>query len=231
MFASIDHPDKVQCSVKEWSNKTWQFESGLSICNTLINRWKKKHPAIIKFEQELSEAYIQSHIQAASANHLQHVYQCLATVSKFYFKRRHCRLQFWLYNRRQKALNKLCKDIGKEADIIAIGDPVFSSVSRGYAPTPTLTIVKELQHLYPNKVHLIDEYKTSKLCSTCHLQQLEFTKMKIPGSGRTNMRIQRCKNCKTYWNRDVNAARNMRALFVHQRDNNGARIPEFDRPN
>jgi transposase len=45
-----------------------------------------------------------------------------------------------------------------------------------------------------------------------------------------DVRVQRCNNCNKYWNRDVNAARNMRALYVYQRDNNGARIPAFKRP-
>jgi hypothetical protein len=69
-------------------------------------------------------------------------------------------------------------------------------------------------------------HQLSLLLRLYRISILEFTKTE----GRVNWRVQRCNNCGVYWNRDVNAARNMRALYVYQRDNNGARIPAFERP-
>jgi transposase len=226
LFVSISHPNKAQCVVKEWSNGQYQFESGLAIWNSQLKRWKRKDRGIRIFEADLSDdTAIQSIISEQSMKHLHYVFEKLWIVTKFYFKRRHRRHLFWLYNRRQKALNKLCRVMAANSDIVAIGDPKFSASSRGYAPAPTVAVVKELQRLCPRKVVLIDEYNTSKLCSLCY-SPLKQTKTE----GRVNWRVQRCNNCGVYWNRDVNAARNMRALYVYQRDNNGARIPAFERP-
>ena len=232
LFVSISHPNKAQCVVKEWSNGQFQFESGLAIWNSQLKWWKRKDHGICIFEADLSnDTAIQSITSEQLMKHLHYVYRWLWVVTKFYFKRRHHRYVFWLYNRRQKALDKLCRVIAANADIVAIGDPTFNPSSHYYTPTPTKAVVKALQDKYPRKVVLIDEYNTSKLCSDC-LNQLEYTNMmvKTRNGQRKDIRVQRCNNCNKYWNRDVNAARNMRALFVHARDNNGERIPAFKRP-
>ena len=161
---------------------------------------------------------IQSFEYTASTKHL-------PTVCQFYFKRCHSRLQFWLYNHQQLALNRLCIDIGKQASVIAIGNPTFLAFSQFYAPTPTKTVIKELQHKYPTKVVLIDERNTSKLCSDCH-RELTFTKMKM-SNNRQNVRVQRCRHCNKYWNCDVNAAHNMQSLYVYMCKHNGTRMPGF----
>jgi len=54
--------------------------------------------------------------------------------------------------------------------------------------------------------------------------------MKMPGGG-PNYRVQRCNRCSMYWNRDVNAARNMRVLFVYEQENHNQRMLQFERPN
>ena len=228
VFMLINHPEKNQCTVQYWSCKRWQFESGLTRCNRVIEQWKEKDHDISNLEEELTH-FVQSSEADRSRMHWQHVYDNIRVIENFYFRQRHYRLRFWMYNRRQQALHKMCRYIGDRTDIIAIGNPEFSSVSRGYAPTPAKTTVRKLQQLFPNKVKLIDEYNTSKLCSNCYLP-LKFTKMKMPGGG-PNYRVQRCNRCSMYWNRDVNAARNMRALFVYEQENHNQRMLQFERPN
>jgi hypothetical protein len=150
LFVSISHPNKAQCVVKEWSNGQYQFESGLAIWNSQLKWWKRKDRGIRIFEADLSDdTAIQSIISEQSKKHLHYVFEKLWIVTKFYFKRRHRRHLFWLYNRRQKALNKLCRVMAANSDIVAIGDPKFSPSSRGYAPAPTVAVVKALQDKYP----------------------------------------------------------------------------------
>jgi hypothetical protein len=72
--------------------------------------------------------------------------------------------------------------------------------SRGYTPAPTVAVIKELQHLYPNKLVLVDEYNTSKLCSLCY-SPLKQTKTE----GKVNWCVL---HCGVYWNCDVNTACN-----------------------
>jgi len=229
LFTSANHPNRDLCNAKGWSNRQWQFESGLSIWNKQLRKWKNKNINILIFEAALgNDTAIQSLTLAQSTRHLQYVHDKLPVVVEFYFKRRHCRHVFWLCNRRQKAFNKMCHDIGKGANIIAIGNPTFDPSSRFHAPTPTKAVIKALCPKYPTKVQLIDEYNTSRLCSKCH-QELTYTNMKTK-SKKQNVRVQYCRRCNQYWNRDVNAALNMRALYVYQRDNDGAQMPAFKRP-
>jgi transposase len=67
----------------------------------------------------------------------------------------------------------------------------------------------------------MDEYKTSKLCSLCH-HTLEKARLLATNDDgvfelRKNRNVLRCANsaCRTnFWNRDVNAARNILELLA-----------------
>jgi transposase len=56
----------------------------------------------------------------------------------------------------------------------------------------------------------MDEFNTSQVCSKCGKKNLK--KMNIDGGDLYPVAV--CQSCATVWQRDVNAARNIRALFV-----------------
>ena len=71
------------------------------------------------------------------------------------------------------------------------------------------------------RVKIIDEFRTSKICSKC---EGLFCKPQRFWALRT------CRHmCLTLWNRDVNAARNIRNIFLHMNQNEGERPEVFKR--
>ncbi|KAI8640096.1 hypothetical protein BD408DRAFT_420296 [Parasitella parasitica] len=54
----------------------------------------------------------------------------------------------------------------------------------------------------------IDEFRTSKACSKC--QTLTLT----PASTDTRMSVLACSSCRTLWQRDINASRNMMTISI-----------------
>jgi transposase len=62
----------------------------------------------------------------------------------------------------------------------------------------------------------MDEYMTSQVCSKCGHRTL--SNKVTTGPGRTTKRMYTvlvCNHCHTVWQRDVNASRNIRALFLN----------------
>lgn len=120
--------------------------------------------------------------------------------------------------KRQKAYNVMCKRIAgvNMNAIVAYGAGGFSSTSPGHASAPIKGLYKALL-LRGFKVLLVDEHRTSKVCSKC-LNDL-------PNGKRWQVRI--CKSCRIHWNRDMNAARNIRQVFIHIEQNKGERPIQF----
>ncbi|RIB06869.1 hypothetical protein C2G38_2046461 [Gigaspora rosea] len=128
---------------------------------------------------------------------------------------------------RNKAYDKICERITKKnpRTIVAYGDGKFSSCSKGHVSGPIKGLYRELKRRLGKRVRLVDEYRTSIICSTCNGRmdkRSRFWSLKV------------CKNIclvsfQTLWNRDTNAARNIRRLFFYMNFNNGERLEEFRR--
>ena len=83
---------------------------------------------------------------------------------------------------------------------------------------------ERLGHLIVVKV---PEFRSSKVCSKCGTLTLDHvrepTDNGLPGSSLHA--VLSCKNCATVWNRDVNAARNLRFIALHMAANEN-KVPE-----
>jgi hypothetical protein len=64
----------------------------------------------------------------------------------------------------------------------------------------------------------VGEYKTSKVCSCCNEEALENAVDR--NSKRKLYAVLKCKTCDVARNRDVNAAKNVHSIFIHQALNN-----------
>ena len=74
----------------------------------------------------------------------------------------------------------------------------------------------------------VDEFRTSKTCSRCHG---EVERVYKPLLQQRIWAVTRCTGCGAVWNRDVNAARNMRHIVVARISNPAAERPAaFRRP-
>jgi hypothetical protein len=114
------------------------------------------------------------------------------------------------------------------------GDGSFSSVSKGHAPSCNKTLLNRLKTCYkPSgysrnhvKIKMMDEFRTSILCSKCH-KRMENAKRKTDKSKIHSVLV--CNDCKIFWNRDVNACRNMLSLALYAEQHNSERIQAFKR--
>jgi hypothetical protein len=149
--------------------------------------------------------------------------------------------------------NELTK--GDPNTIITYGAGKFDCSSKGHDPTPNRHFFKELNKRC--RVRLVSEYRTIQVCFNCH-SQLEKVygalmmsdkhgglgkngKMKWNRTGKRKLYwgLKKCKNhsanvngrsfCLTLWDRDVNAALNIRQVFLYRNDHNNESPEEFKR--
>ncbi|KAI3657851.1 hypothetical protein MP638_003169 [Amoeboaphelidium occidentale] len=157
------------------------------------------------------------------------------------------RLRFITHRKRQKAYDILAKELtgGDPNCVIAYGAGKFECSSRGHAPTPNRKLFTELRKRC--RTRLVSEFKTSQICANCNhrLDKVyrKTTKMK-PGKTESNIKhmeqtkknskklcwgLKKCNNhlasvrgrsyCLTLWDRDINAALNIRHVFLYRNAN------------
>jgi hypothetical protein len=156
------------------------------------------------------------------------------------------------YIKRQSALAQMTKDIvadaaDKKSDkkvVVVFGAAQFQCTG------PVSKLRKSLkQHKKVDTVVHFDEFRTSLLASCCahkicaeHETALTLKELEMEGVRGVEKQkdgsdkcvknlysVRICKNCRTIWNRDVNAAINMLELFRYGQSHGGARKPEFSR--
>ena len=98
--------------------------------------------------------------------------------------------------------------MGKHRDghktLIAYGDGESGPCIKGYVRTPLKLIHESLNRNQNCDVVLINEFRTTKLCSCCY---------GVLKTSKSPHRFQVCQTCRKVWNRDVNAARNIKYLM------------------
>lgn len=107
--------------------------------------------------------------------------------------------------------------------IVAYGDGDKQGNLRGTAPMMSTKLFRKVSR--SACVVVVNEFKTSKLCSCCHQQMTQF---------RKQFRMKRCTNSdciRTVWDRDINASINILNLFLYAclSRNGKARPAEFSR--
>lgn len=84
-------------------------------------------------------------------------------------------------------------------------------------PAPVKACLRALQRV--RKVVMVNEFRTSKLSYCCGVQT----------AGTGQYRVRRCTLCNAKFDRDFNAARNLKKCFV-QHAQDGARPPGMELP-
>jgi hypothetical protein len=144
-------------------------------------------------------------------------------------------------SRRKKKLGKIKRKKKKEKglplqkqrpDIVfVIGDVGFIH-NEGISGT-TMALKKLCcilkTHKYVRALVQENEDRTSQECNNCyHAGRPMFTKNAHFG-GKSSWRLKQCQRCEIYWNRDVNAALNIRSIFLYKNDHDGERPVNFIR--
>ena len=153
------------------------------------------------------------------------------------------RLRFQAYIRREATLdsivnmmtsNRASNGKPKESKAIVVFGAAQCSSGFRYFPAPVKGLVRRLQR--QTHVIILDEHYTSQRCSKCAFGETELKTSHFKNGqsgGRKSSKeihgVRFCphENCRTVWNRDVNAARNIRLVFEHMAKNSKVRPSPF----
>lgn len=123
-----------------------------------------------------------------------------------------------------------CSDsAAKKKDIIlAYGDASFNHAMRGHRAIPTHRFPKTMgRHM---TLSYTSEYRTSQQCSQLCTDDFQRLKnVKHEDSNNTIFAVKYCEDCKIFWNRDENAARNILHKCLKDKIE-GYVDPHFQRP-
>jgi hypothetical protein len=130
-----------------------------------------------------------------------------------YNQKKIARLKFDEYVRKHKTVSRYVNQLVGTAKRVGPSGPArrvgvyfgnssiaANSPIKGYVRIPG-KLLKEKLKLHPRiRVIMVDEFRSSKLCSLC------YQELQIPKSPH---RFVSCQSCKKVFNRDINAANNM----------------------
>ncbi|KAI9007125.1 hypothetical protein BC832DRAFT_430388 [Gaertneriomyces semiglobifer] len=167
----------------------------------------------------------------------------LPRLREFFGARRITRHKFKAYMGKQHVWNvvaqRLAGDRAAQRNfVIAMGNAKFQHNSPGGPSSPLRRMVKELRRRC--MVRMIDVFRTSITCSKCDDELPKKTRLwqvcnnifLIHASDYLDSSFQISHtyiSAKRQWNRDVNAARNMRSIFLDMNSHNGERPYAFQR--
>lgn len=129
------------------------------------------------------------------------------------------RQRFWLHIKKQKAYDAVAKSIlGPKQDKIAVFGSAFWKSGKGLPPSPVSAVRDYLSK--KGTVIMVHEHLTSQRCSFCKTQNHRMRRHP------TKHGLFHCTNgCNRTWNRDVNAALNLAAIYRSYL--NGNQRPEY----
>ena len=222
-------------SVTHYSNSDYREKIGSARAPTKRRTWLKKDNDLQDRLTALPTAKTAS-IQQLTV-HMVELFRILDDVLQHNFKSKVRGLKFTQFGRKQKVMHDICKRICTSPDVddkrnvvVAFGNGMFSSTSKGHCPGPVKGVIAALRRRKV-EVYVVNEDYTSQLCSQCH-EMLE--PMYREKKCKAIYSVRRCvtANCpRTLWNRDTNAARNILFLlhiFLHE-TLHGSRLEVFCR--
>jgi len=116
----------------------------------------------------------------------------------------------------QKLINNFRKIFGKPEDVIICGGDYEQKKQMKYKEATKGVGMRKLFRQNNYKVYLVDEFRTSCICSICKEETgrcEKFITRKNPKPYKSgNILVHgatRCQNCNAVWNRDVNGATNI----------------------
>ena len=227
LITSYDTNDKViQVTTREYRHKSKMIYA----CKKRENWYKRwEH-----YEEWKLIPTIKTSKTLVMKEYYKYVFPRMKTFTEFHMEKGFRNLNFTSYCRSKATLAKICEHISGVSKktknvktLVGFGDySQQHGLVKSHPTTPILRLKREL-HRYC-KVVDIDEYKTSKTCSSCN-KEIELYNNRIQrkknGVLETKAKMSnihsviRCKNneCKLCcWDRDINASKNILGLLLCQ---------------
>jgi hypothetical protein len=227
LITSYDTNDKViQVSTREYRHKSKM----ISACKKRENWYKRwEH-----YDEWKLIPTIKTSKSRVMREYFKYVFPRLRTFTEFHIEKGFRNLNFTSYCRSKATLAKICERISGVTKktkhvktLVGFGDySQQHGLVKSHPTTPILRLKKELRRYC--KVVDIDEYKTSKTCSSCNKEivlyrnRIQRKKMGVlePIAKMTNIHsVIRCKHneCKLCcMDRDINASKNILGLLLNQ---------------
>ena len=129
--------------------------------------------------------------------YLQNVFTISEELFNFYFSISLRNWKFTKYQKEQKMIDKICKQITRKVSpqdpdkyTIGFGDWSMgsNSIIKGHQRGPVTKLIKQLEKW--TTIHRVDEYKTSKLCCDCFS---ETDKVEFPNQNKHKRKRKRKK--------------------------------------
>lgn len=185
----------------KYSSRQFYTECGHYSRKNKLDRWTRKSQAI-----EKNRKAIQTPLE-----YVKFALKHLKEKMKEFFRDKISRLKFDAYIQRKKTFHRVIREkfIGEEKETVTVfwgsAKQASNSPIKGYIKSPHSQIIRELKHHPKIQFVEVDEYRSTKVCSSC----LTDANHKVSKSPH---RFSCCTQCKIVWNRDVNAGLNI--LFM-----------------
>ncbi|MGL5961115.1 MAG: zinc ribbon domain-containing protein [Cetobacterium sp.] len=195
------------------SNATYQYENGSHSRKNKRLKWTKKQDELIEKDRN---GVVSSMSPTKYKEFVRFELKWMKKKQLMYNQKKIARLKFDEYVRKHKTVSNYVNLLVGKAKKVGVyyGDASIAANSpiKGYVRIPG-KLLKEKLKLHPRiTVIMVDEFRSSKLCSLC------YQEVQIPKSPH---RFVSCQSCKKVFNRDINAANNMLTL---------GRLEELKRP-
>jgi hypothetical protein len=200
---------RKECKIKKYSKIILEFK-----------KEKIDGKTIIEYETELSKLNRKTLIIKDFKEYIKKKSEINNKLYKFYEKYifRKLKLNGYINRKKneQKLINNFRKIFGKPEDVIICGGDFEQKQHMKYKEPIKGKSMRMLFRQNNYKLYLVDEFKTSCMCSICKNEIGRCEKFQIRENPKPyksgNILVHgliSCKNCSNVWNRDVNGATNI----------------------
>lgn len=185
-------------------------EAGMKTANRKAAHWEKDIE-----QEELIYRKISPKITIEDVwdEFLQNYYSVYDKLWEVKTKKKWSQERFRVYCLKRKVLDKFFSSMnGEVKPVIAYGAAKFNPTNKNELSAPTTYLSKRCFKFYPTI--MIDEYNTTKVCADCECGLSKVAKM-VEGKLREVRGLRWCcsTNCRTFKDRDLNAAVNILRCF------------------
>ncbi len=200
---------RKECKIKKYAKIILEFK-----------KEKIDNKTIIEYETELSKLNRKTLIINDFKNYIEKKSEINNKLYKFYEKYifRKLKLNGYINRKKneQKMINNFKKIFGKPNEVIICAGDFEQKQHMKYKEPVKGIGMRKLFRQNGYKIYLVDEFRTSCMCSICKDKNGRCEKFQIRENPKPyksgNILVHgalRCKNCDAIWNRDVNSATNI----------------------